>query len=84
MNKIKSWLAALSYTTGLYVLGICVICYIMSFAQMLLPLSATTKWVLWFVFFGLAKTAQYTGLLILGKSGLEKIHKYIKKRNAQT
>ena len=36
--------------------------YILSFAQMALPISAAAKGVLWFVLFGMAKTTQYAGL----------------------
>lgn len=82
MDKLKNWLASLSFNTGLYVVGLCVACYIISFAQMLLPISVVAKGVLWTVFFGLAKTFQYTALLILGKTGLERIREYMKKRTA--
>ena len=40
---------------------------------MLLPVSTTAKAVLWFVFFGLAKTLQYTAILILGTTGIARI-----------
>jgi phosphoglycolate phosphatase len=36
---------------------------------MLLPISATAKGILWFIFFGLAKATQYTALAILGVKG---------------
>lgn len=36
------------------------------------------KGVLWFVFFGLAKTCQYTAVLILGKAGIERLRKIFK------
>ena len=54
----KGWLARLSFRTGVIVLVMCVPFYIISFAQMALPISASAKGVLCFVFFGLAKTAQ--------------------------
>jgi phosphoglycolate phosphatase len=79
LSKIKKWLSTLSFHTGLIVLIICAICYIISFAQMLLPISVTAKGTLWFIFFGLAKTAQYSALLILGKAGIEKIRERFKK-----
>ena len=47
---------------------------------MLLPVSATTKGVLWVVFFGLAKTFQYAALLILGTAGLTRIKAICKYR----
>ncbi len=46
---------------------------------MLLPISVAAKGTLWFIFFGLAKTAQYSALLILGKAGVEKIRERFKK-----
>lgn len=39
LRKIKGWLASLSYRTGVIVLIACVIFYMISFAQMLLPIS---------------------------------------------
>ena len=71
--RFKQRLGGLSFRTGIVVAILCVISYIVSFAQMLLPLSATTKGVLWVVFFGLAKTFQYAALLILGTAGLTRI-----------
>lgn len=71
--RFKQRLGGLSFRTGIVVAILCVISYIVSFAQMLLPLSATTKGVLWAVFFGLAKTFQYVALLILGTAGLTRI-----------
>ncbi len=61
------------------VLGLCVICYTLSFAQILLPISTTAKWILWVIFFGLAKTAQYTALLILGAAGIKKAKAFFHK-----
>lgn len=40
---------------------------------MALPISVSAKGVLWVIFFGLAKTAQYGGLTILGADGLRRI-----------
>lgn len=77
--NVKQWLAGLSFRTGVIVLCVCILCYVISFAQMLLPISTTTKGALWFIFFGLAKTAQYSGLLIIGKAGVERIKKWYKK-----
>lgn len=71
--QIKQWLVGQSFRTGMVVAALCVISYIVSFAQMLLPVSATTKGVLWAMFFGLAKTFQYVALLILGTAGLTRI-----------
>lgn len=68
--RFKQWLGRLSFRTGIVVATLCVISYIVSFAQILFPISATMKGVLWAVFFGLAKTFQYTALIILGTAGL--------------
>lgn len=45
---------------------------------MALPISTGLKGVLWVVFFGLAKTAQYSALLILGKEGVRRLKKYLR------
>lgn len=79
MDKIRNWLSTLSFKTGLIVLGLCVVCYAVSFAQMLLPLSVKAKGIIWVVFFGLAKTAQYSALLILGKAGMDKVRQWIRR-----
>jgi len=42
-RKIKQWLQSLSFRTGAIVLLCCIPFYILSFAQMLLPISATAK-----------------------------------------
>ncbi len=76
MDQIKKWLSKLSFRTGVILIIICVICYIVSFAQMLLPISTTAKGVLWVVFFGLAKTFQYSGLAVLGVEGVKRIKKW--------
>lgn len=76
---IKEWLQSLSFRTGIIVGMICIVFYVLSFAQMLLPISVTSKGILWTVFFGLAKTAQYSAILILGKTGIERLKKVYKK-----
>lgn len=80
ITRIKEWLSRLSFRTGVIVLGTCVIFYVLSFAQTLLPISATTKGVLWFVLFGLAKTTQYTGLAILGVEGWKRVKRWFRTR----
>ena len=55
--KIKEWLQSLSFRTGVIVLMCCIPFYILSFAQMLLPISTTAKGVLWAVLFGLNEAA---------------------------
>lgn len=78
-SKIKSILERLSFRTGVIILALCVPCYILSFAQMALPISAAAKGVLWFVLFGLAKTTQYTGLAIIGVEGWQMLRSKILK-----
>lgn len=80
MNKLRNWLASLSYRTGLIVAAVCAACYAVSFAQMLLPLSVAAKGVLWAVFFGMAKAAQYCAILILGKAGVANLRGYFRRR----
>ena len=79
-EKVKKWLQSLSFRTGVIVLLCCIPFYILSFAQMLLPMSAAAKGVLWTVLFGLAKTCQYGGLTILGVEGYNRLKSWIKRR----
>lgn len=70
---LKRWLAGLSPRTGLVVLTCCIPLYLLSFAQMALPIGLEWKGILWATFFGMAKTAQYAGLAILGKEGAKQV-----------
>lgn len=81
LNKLKKWLAGLSFRTGVIVTAMCVPFYILSFAQMALPISAGAKGVLWVVFFGMAKTFQYAGLTILGVEGWRRLKSRFKRRD---
>lgn len=80
-NRMKIWLQSLSFRTGLIILALCVPFYLLSFAQMALDTSYTMKSVLWVIFFGLAKTFQYTGILILGVEGWKKVKSRFIKRD---
>lgn len=73
LRRIKNFLQRLSFRTGVIVLLCCIPCYILSFAQMALPISAAAKGVLWFILFGMAKTTQYAGLTILGVEGIRRL-----------
>lgn len=75
LERVKLWLGSLSFRTGLICAGVCVMCYVVSFAQMLLPISVAAKGVLWAVFYGLAKATQYSAIFILGKEGLERVRR---------
>ena len=77
---IKQWLKRLSLRTGVIVLSLCIPCYIISFAQMLLPISVGAKTALWVVFFGLAKSFQYGGLTILGVEGYRRLRAYFSRK----
>lgn len=79
LSRLKLWLSSLSFRTGMIVLLCCIPCYVLSFAQMALPISTTSKSVLWFVLFGMAKTLQYGGLTILGVEGVKRLKQYFKK-----
>ena len=78
--NIKTWLRQLSFRTGVIVLLLCIPFYILSFAQMALPISAGAKGVLWFILFGLAKIFQYGGITILGVEGVKRVKAYFKKK----
>ena len=75
-QRVKQYLAGLSFRTGVIVLLSCVLFYALSFAALALPLSAAMRGALWFVLFGCAKTAQYGGLLILGVEGVKRVKAY--------
>ncbi|MCR5179927.1 MAG: hypothetical protein K6C30_01755 [Bacteroidaceae bacterium] len=83
-SKLKSWLQSLSFRTGVIVLLSCIPFYILSFAQMLLPISAAVKGVLWAVLFGLAKTCQYGGLTILGVEGYKRLKEQFRRKKVST
>ena len=78
--NIRQWLQSLSFKTGVIVLMCCIPFYILSFAQMLLPISAAAKGILWTVLFGLAKTCQYGGLTILGVEGYNRLKSRMKRK----
>lgn len=78
--RFISWLKGLSFRTGLIIAVLCALCYGASFGQMLLPISLPWKTGLWVAFFGLAKTFQYTALLILGKEGVRRIKVWLRSK----
>lgn len=78
IKKIKSFLRGLSFRTGMIVLSVCVPLYILSFAQMTLPIPAYIKGIIWFILFGLAKTCQYAGLTIIGAEGIKRLRKFLR------
>lgn len=79
LRRIKGWLAGLSFRTGVIVLLMAIPFYVASFAQLLLPISAAWKSGLWIALFGLAKTAQYGGLTILGIEGYKRLKAKLKR-----
>ena len=81
-DRIVKKLQSFSFRTGIIVLLLCIPFYILSFAQMALPISAEAKGVLWVVLFGLAKTFQYSGLSILGVEGVKRLKNFFKKKSA--
>lgn len=83
LEKVKAWLSGLSFHTGVIVLLMCIPFYILSFAQMALPISVEAKGVLWFILFGLAKTCQYGGLTILGVEGIRRLKAKFGKGNSE-
>lgn len=83
LANVKKWLSGLSFRTGVIVLLMCIPFYILSFAQMALPISVEAKGVLWFILFGLAKTCQYGGLTILGVEGLRRLKAKFRKNRLE-
>ncbi len=81
-HRLKSWLQSLSFRTGVIVLLCCIPFYILSFAQMLLPISVSAKGILWTILFGLAKTCQYGGLTILGVEGYKRLKNKLKRKKS--
>lgn len=79
-EKIQAFLKRFSFRTGVIVLIMCIPCYIISFAQMALPISNSMKGGLWVIFFGLAKTFQYGGLTIVGVDGVKRIKEWWKNK----
>lgn len=80
LNATKRWLAGLSMRTGIILLVVCALFYILSFAQMLLPISNSAKVTLWVILFGLAKTTQYMGLLIVGAEWWRRLKSRFKRK----
>ena len=80
IGYLKTRLQSLSVKTGVVVAFVCVLCYAFSFLQMLLPVSAVLKGILWVVFYGLAKACQYESLIILGKSGFSMLRAYFARK----
>ena len=80
IGQVKNFLSRVSFRTGVVLAILCVICYIVSFAQMLLPISIAAKGVLWAVFFGLAKSFQYSALAVLGVEGMKRVKQWWKNR----
>ena len=83
LASVKKWLSGLSFRTGVIVLLMCIPFYILSFAQMALPISVEAKGVLWFILFGLAKTCQYGGLTILGVEGIRRLKAKFRKNKQE-
>lgn len=81
--QIKSRLQRLSFRTGVIVLACCIPFYILSFAQMLLPISTAAKGMLWTVLFGMAKTCQYGGLTILGVEGYNRVKGWLRRKKTE-
>lgn len=84
LNRVKAYLAQFTFRQGVVVLVICVLCYIASAVQALLPFSAATKSILFIIFFGMAKLTQYVGLAIVGVDGWRRIKEYFKRRKRKS
>ena len=78
--RAKQFLQGLSFRTGVLILVACGAFYLISFGVFLQPLATTVQGALWVIFFGLAKTTQYTALLILGKEGVVRLKRFFNRR----
>ena len=79
IQRLKTVLQSLSFKTGVIVLLSCIPFYILSFLQAVLPISASTKVILWTVLFGMAKTCQYAGITILGVEGYNRVKSFFER-----
>ncbi len=80
---MKKFLRSLSPRVGIALLLLCVVCYVVSlwgFWRSDVPL--TDRGLRFVIFFGLAKTFQYSGLTILGVDGLKRIRAYFSSKKA--
>jgi phosphoglycolate phosphatase len=57
--------------------------YALSFIALALPIGVDMRGVLWTIFFGLAKTTQYTGLAILGAEGVKRLKKMFRRESGK-
>lgn len=73
LERIKSFFKRLSTRTGVILLIVCILLYLASGIQALLPLEESTKGILFITFFGLAKVFQYSAIAVLGVKGWQKI-----------
>ncbi|MEG1574112.1 MAG: hypothetical protein RR341_03420 [Bacteroidales bacterium] len=76
-GKFVIFLKGFNFRTGVIVTLLCIPFYILSFAQILLPISVAAKGILWVIFFGMAKIVQYSGLAILGVEGIKRLKGYL-------
>ena len=81
-TSVRAWLSGLSFRTGVCVAVACIMFYALAFLCLALPFSYALRIGLWALFYGLAKTAQYSALLILGKAGVQKLKRLFKKIRA--
>lgn len=72
LEKIKTFYKGLSTRTGVILLVVCILLYLASGIQALLPLEESTKGILFITFFGLAKVFQYSAIAVLGVKGWQK------------
>ena len=69
LEKIKKFFKGLSIRTGIILLIICVLFYVVALIQPLLPISKVAKTIIFTTSFGLAKIFQYSAVAVLGVKG---------------
>lgn len=78
-ERVKEFLQGLSFRTGVITLIACAVFYLLSFGVFLLPIATSIQGILWATLFGMAKTTQYAGLLILGKEGVVRLKRALRR-----
>ncbi|MBP5457867.1 MAG: transporter suffix domain-containing protein [Paludibacteraceae bacterium] len=78
-GRIQEFLQRFSFRTGVIIMALSLPLYIVAFAQAFLSIPTTTKTILFFVFYLLAKLLKYMGLAIVGVEGWERIKRRWKK-----
>lgn len=88
-EKIKLWLSKLSFRTGVIVLALCVLCYIIAFIP-IIPcvnewglvswMNPYVKGLWWTAWIGLAHVFKYSCIAILGVEGFKRVKAFFRRK----